>query len=264
MTFDGRVEASFTVPASTTIAVTTNAGGPTTVTVAAGSYYMSDFVTYLQGALIAQRSVTTGTWVVSYSTGASGTGKITIAVTNGTYTITWTSTNLRDLLGFTATLTGTATNTGANQARGLWIPDCPINMDGDPAQAPRMTDLRTTQSPTGIVIGLVGNSFYRHKRIRWSHVEKVRTWIGSESTVNASWERFVVDTQFGLGHAWFTPVSLVQVYDLAGAKVGINANSGAGVSGWYMVGINSTELARSTENWTGMFSIEIPELVAGT
>ena len=56
MTFDGRIEAQFTVPASTTIEVTNNGGGPTTVTIAAGTYFMTTFVAYLQTALTAQRA----------------------------------------------------------------------------------------------------------------------------------------------------------------------------------------------------------------
>lgn len=264
MVFDGRLEAAFTVPASTTISVTNSGGGPTTVTVAAGSYYHSTFASYFQGALEAQRAPGSGSWSVTYSTGASATGKYTIALAEG-YSITWTSTNLRDLLGFTATITSQTTVTGTNQSRGLWIPDCPLSCDGDPAQAPRVTDLRTTQSPTGYVVGLIGNTFYRHKNIRWSHVAKSRVWIGSETTVNASWEKFLVDTQWALGHSWFTPVSLVNIYDIAGAKVGINANAGAGVSGWYLKGVSDLELQRSGgSDWTGMFEIRVPEIVAGT
>lgn len=261
MTYDGRIEGQFTLPAGTTISVTTNAG-TTAVAPTPGTYFLATFIPQLQADLIAQRPVTAGTWTVAYSTGPNGTGKVTIAVTNGVYSITWTSTTLRDLLGHTANIVAQATVTGADQARGLWIPDAPINLDGDPAQAPPVTDLRQTESPTGGMIGHKGTKKYRHKNVQYSHVARARVWNGSETTNNMSFEQFLQDVQWGEGIPWFTPTSLVQIYDLNGVKVGINANAGAGVAGWYMKGLDSLEPPKSITNFTGFLVITIPELVS--
>jgi hypothetical protein len=111
MSFDGRWMAQIVVPAGVQVSATTNAGGPTTVNITAGTYAtLAAFLTQLQADLIAGRTVTAGTWTVSLSTGAGATGKVTIAVTNGTFSLTWIvgggTNDLRDLLGFTANIVG--------------------------------------------------------------------------------------------------------------------------------------------------------------
>jgi hypothetical protein len=67
-----------------------------------------------------------GTWTVTCDDNSdTSLGKITIARSLA-YTATWTSTTIRDLLGFTTNLStgGTLTFTGANQAKYLWLPNC--------------------------------------------------------------------------------------------------------------------------------------------
>ncbi len=261
MTFNGRVEAQFTIPSATTISVT--AGGVTNaVTVATGTYYMTSFVSYFAGALQAQRAPTGAVWTVTLSTGASGTGKITIDAADDTWSITWTSTTLRDLLGFAANISSvTSAQTGTNQARGVWIPDCPLAIDGDPSAAPTFTDKRTTTSPTGVTLGLVGNIRYQHSNVRWTHVARERVWIGAETTVNASWERFVLDTQLGQGLSFFSVCSKVQIYDSNGILVGIYGNSGSGMAGWSCIGIDSVNPTQPMPGFSGLWTVTIPELV---
>lgn len=229
------------------------------MTITAGTYYMSTFVTQLATDLIAGQPVTGGTWTVTLSTGASGTGKVTIAVTNGTYSITWTSTNTRDVLGFTATITAQTTSTGTNQARGLWLPDAPLDLEGHPSMAPKVSDLRLSEGPTGLVIGLVGNVKRRHRGLRWSHVPLARYREASATVVNGTWEKFLDDTQHGQGHSWFAPASLVQIYDLLGTKLGVDLNS---TLGWYLKGVEGVDSKRSQQGFTGFFAVEIPEIVS--
>ncbi len=252
-----RIEARFTVPASTTLTVTNNGGGPTAVTVAAGSYYMTAFCAYLQTALTAQRAPSTGAWSVSLVA-----GRVAISMSAGTFSITWTSANLGTLLGHTTITTQTSV-TGASQARGVWIPNCPLAIAGDPNMAPRLTDLRQSRSPKGKVIGIGGgNFFYRHTRVRWSAVSRPNVFVYAETTPNTSWERFWIDSQQGQGHTWFTPSSLLNIYDINNVLMGIAANGGAGVAGWYAVGIENFDPRPTVEHWTGLWGIEIPELVA--
>jgi hypothetical protein len=66
-----------------------------------------------------------GTWTVTCDDNSdTSVGKVTIA-RNSNYTATWTSTSLRDALGFTGNLStsSTATFTGANQAQYLYLPN---------------------------------------------------------------------------------------------------------------------------------------------
>lgn len=173
------------------------------------------------------------------------------------------SANMATALANFAAMVGS--RTGAKQARGLWIPDAPLTLDGDPRRAPKVSDLRTTTSPTGAVYGLVGNVFYRHKNVAWSHVAAGLVWESSAVLANGSWETFFTDTQLALGPTtWFSPASPVQVYDHTGRVVGSDLNSGAGpTGGWQMTGVSTTEERRVDRGgWTGLWAVELPELVS--
>jgi hypothetical protein len=156
--------------------------------------------------------------------------------------------------------------TGTQQARGLWFPDCPLSIEGDPAVAPRVTDHRTTMSPTGVVLGLTGNSFYRHRGIHWSHVPRDRVWEAATTYDNASWQTFADDCLYGLGNSLFTPASPLQIYwDDAGTvrAVGYTYDDEAGIPGWSVINVRSTEPKKSSGEWTGLWRIELGDVVSG-
>jgi hypothetical protein len=266
VTFDGRIEAQFTVPAGVTISATNSGGGPTSIPIVAGTYYISAFVAHVVAQLNATR--TPANWTGSLSTGASGTGKVTFNWTGvGTYTINWTSTTVRDVLGFAADLVGITQGVASvspKQARGLWIPDCPLNLDGDVPRAPIVTDAQTSASPRGDATTLVGNKLYRHKNLRWTHVLEAKVWEAAAVIANASWETFWTDAHLGQGSiSWFSPGSKLQIYDHAARQLGINANGGAGVGGWVASkGPADTEVKKVDQAWGGLWRIEIPELLS--
>lgn len=263
MTYAGHVMARFTVPASTTIDTTSTAGGSDTVTVPAGDYFIDadplgtdSLISTLQGTLQAVDA----SWLVTLSTGASGTGKVSISC-DGTWSITWTSTALRDLLGFTANISSaTGTRTGTNHARGLWLPDCPLSLDGNYLGAPDVTDMRQTESPDGFTITHVGNRKYRHRNVRWSHVPGNKTWVASETTTHESLQRFLIDTQWGLGHSWFTPGSKCYIMTHSGQSVGND-----GVDGWYLNGLRSMEEVVTRVDgggFDGLWRVAIPSITS--
>jgi hypothetical protein len=155
--------------------------------------------------------------------------------------------------------------TGTECAEGVFFPDCPLNVDGDPTQAPRVTDLRQSEGPTGIVLGLAGNSKYRFRNLRYEMVPRAQVWETAATYANGSWEHFLKTTQFGMGHSWFTPSSRCQFYwESAGSTVllGSSLNSGSGAAGWFMKGITSCEPPLAQPPWTGYFNITIPEIVS--
>lgn len=259
-TFEGCIAAEPVVPAEVTISVTSNGGGPTTVTLTAGTYAtLFDVADQLETDLNAQRPVTAGVWTVSYSAiDAGSTGRFTIAVSAGTFSITWTSTALRDLLGFTDNISSASTSTGDDHAIGIWHPDCPLNINGDYRSAPRSTDLRQSMSPTGRVYGHIGNTRYQHTGLRYSHVPQHKTWAAAETLTNESLERFLIDTQWGGGHTWFTPSSRVTIYGPGGLTVG-----GDSAPSWSLLELTSMESAvRRIDSWDGLWSVEFPRLVA--
>lgn len=200
-------------------------------------------------------------WAVTMS---STTGLVSISCSNGVVTpkawsLSWTDTNLRDVLGFTANISNvTTTQTGAAQAKGLWFPDCSLTVEGDPERAPLVSDAVASVTPTGRVVTHVGNTFRRHRSLTWSHVPIAQVWDAEATYENGSWEEFFTETQLGLGSTWFTPGSPIQIYDHNGIQVGADAS----VAGWYIIGLNSIEPRKSVRDWTGLWRIEIPTLVA--
>lgn len=198
-------------------------------------------------------------WSVSLST---TDGRVSIdwtGYTTPTWSLSWTDTNLRDVLGFTANISNvTTTQTGVAQAKGLWLPDCSLTVEGDPERAPLVSDAVASVTPTGRVVTHVGNTFRRHRSLTWSHVPIAQVWDAEATYENGSWEEFYIETQLGLGSTWFTPGSPIQIYDHNGIQVGADAS----VAGWYIIGLNSIEPRKSVRDWTGLWRIEIPTLVA--
>lgn len=256
MAFGGRIEAFMAVPAGITLSATNGAGGPTLVTLTAGNYTASSLVAHVVAALNAQRPAG---WTGSVSTGSSGTGRVTLAGT-GTWSILWTSTLLRDALGFAANISAvTYSQTGTICARGLWMPDAPIQIDSDPARAPIVSDLRTTQSPTGKAYAMASNTFYRHKGLRWSHVPQSRMHEAKATHAGNTWETWFRQTQIGGIVAWLSTGSAFEIYDHNEIKFG----SDYSVASWQISpAINSIEPKRSSGDWVGYWEIAIPQIVS--
>jgi len=266
MTFDGRLEARMTVPAGVSVSAT-NAGGTATVVLPQGTHFLTDLLTTLASQLNST-SPLSATWSATLSTGTAGTGQVTLNG-GGTWSLTWTTAGatLQSLLGFDVTgnvLNSAAAVTGSKQARGLWRPDCPLWMEGDPKRAPKVSDLRQTMSPTANVLGLVGNFFYRHMKVTWEMVPFAQAWEAVASVPNASWEFFFNETQLGQNSSWFTPSSPFQIYDHNGNKVGADANGGAGLTnGWFQLGTVSIEPARYDKGGAPiLWTVELASIVS--
>lgn len=261
MVYDGRVEAQIRVPSGKTVAATNGAGSTKQIPLPANNYYLTDLLALLQSQLNTY-SDSTG-WVLSLSTGSTGTGQVTITCP-GTWSLGFTSIELRQLLGFSFDIAGASSaQISQSQARSLWIPDCPIAMDQDPTIAPLKSDLRATQSPTGTVLGLVGNFRYVHANVRWSHVPLNRIWTAKEVLANQSWQTFVKDTQWSVGAnelaLWFRPQSPCQLYGLNGIKVGTNL-----LNGWSLIGVESISppLSAGTAPRVAFYNVTIPQIVS--
>jgi hypothetical protein len=123
MAFNGHIQARFTVPSSQSIETTSTGGGTDTVNLTATSYYLGNagsstpaFIAAFQTLLQAVDA----TWTVSLST---TTGKVSNSC-EGTWSSTWTSTNLRHQHGFTAnnssdrTVSGLATGSTERRVNG--------------------------------------------------------------------------------------------------------------------------------------------------
>ena len=266
MAHGGRLEAFFTVPSSTTVTATSPGGGTDSVSLTAGTYTPTSFCAHLQARLIA---VNGAGWTVTLSTGTSGTGLVTIDCSSEPYALTFTTAEVGTVLGFVGNISSTSSpSVGTQNARGLWLPKCPVTLEGHPSRAPKVTDARSTMGPTGRTLTLKGTSRYRHRGLRWSHIAKAQCFEAHATTTYASLQQWIDDTQFGDGHSWFRPGSRFQAYwsnNGTDAIIGADLNSGTGPTyGWTCVpAIASFEPTRvSQQGLLEWWSFEIPELVS--
>lgn len=261
MTYDGRFEAIINVPTIYQFSASNGNGGPNVISMPIGPFYPSDLGTQLALSLNAFRP---SGWAVSLSTGAQGTLQWTISCSATPWSIFWSSdTTLRDLFGFAGDITNAnGPVTGTKQGRGLWMPDAPLNLQTEPRAAPLNSDLRTTSSPTGRVLGLVGDFSYIHVNAKWAGIPPSRIWEGLAAIPNASWEYFFNETQLGRGSAWFTPTTKLRIFYHTGGEVGSFGNFGAGVDGWQIVGVSNVSPDLLQKDWTGLYSLTIPQLIS--
>jgi len=202
----GKLEGRITVPSGVTIAIV-DSGGAATCAITAGDYYLStpgsgvnELIFQLQVDLTS--SGAGDVWAVSIDAGEDGSGKVTIDDTQmhsgGGWSITWTSTVLRDILGFAGDISGSTTaQTGSNHAKYLWIPDCPIiSPYGAGDDGTSETDARTVESPAGHVSVL-----YSQRKtvleLSWEALSHAKTRIAGESTTGESFEQFFADVILG-------------------------------------------------------------------
>lgn len=215
----GRVEARITIPTGGwSVSLTITAiGGPYTVTIPAGNIFPTDLLSSLQTQLDAATGGD-GAFTVSASWGESGTGLVTIAHATQTFTIAWTSTDLRDVLGFAGSLSPAAlTFTGTLHARGVWLPDCEMDVDRGIDGGVYETDRATQVSPQGDVYGLVYNTRQRHDGFTWPHVSHPRAQITYETTTGESFEQWWRDTHSALRSYFPEAAPQLRVYYSADA-----------------------------------------------
>lgn len=198
----GKWEARIVIPTGGWVASVTDAGGTdaTAISLAAGAtYYHSsagsganDLAAEIQSDLNASVTLS-GTYTVTVSAGEGGTGKYTIAST-GNFSVAWTSTGLRDCLGFSTAPGGAASSyTSEGQAEGLWLPDCPAETPYGLASSgkPRSAAL-VTLSEDGTYFATHGD-VVRFNSYAYRAVSRARTIAASETVANESYEQFWLD-----------------------------------------------------------------------
>jgi Concanavalin A-like lectin/glucanases superfamily len=218
----GRLEGRVTVPSGGWTGSIDDSGGAGAVTwtVPAGTYYLSSIDVNGGGSaslLSAFRdalnlAAPTDTLAVTISDGEAGTGIVTIT-SSGATIISWVSTDLRDLLGFTTTLASGTTWSGTCQARSLWLPSCAYkapNAVSNDWRGWRESDFRAAENAAGYVFAAMGQEKVANE-LSWHQVSRSKVWQGNESTTNASWERFHRDCVWGVA-AWGTAGGPIRFY----------------------------------------------------
>jgi hypothetical protein len=197
-----KLEGLINVTTAYTISVTDSGGTDAAITIPVDEYYLTStrqtpLLTTLQTALNASATLA-GTYTVSLSdTNESATGKVTISSTH-TYSLTWTSTTLRDILGWTGNISSVTSATGTNHARYLWLPNCartgsvPEPVSGSSCFGKPKTDVTTTMAPSGVYTALYYNTVHRAV-LDFQFIQGNKAWQRLESTTNESLEKFYRD-----------------------------------------------------------------------
>jgi hypothetical protein len=106
-----------------------------------------------------------------------------VRITAGSsYTITWTDTELRDLLGFTGNLSSASSHTADNVSPALWspgyeaLPTSPYGTDGYD-----IPDTLVLSSPSGLTTTMVTHFTATHQELAWDVIPQARVWTSSEA-----------------------------------------------------------------------------------
>ncbi len=255
---NGKLEAQITIPSGGWSMDIEDDINTQTVTVPAGTYYHSsvgsgtrsfaDELEY-QGNLVLSDTLT-----VSISSGEGGTGKYTISLDGGTNEITWTNTDLRDLMGFdNGQGTGATSYTSDNAAQGIWLPEYPCQrLHGGSWRGYWETDQQNAETSSGHVFSVMG----RKKRVldlTWPAESAIKTW--SNSGGNRSFERFLLYGIYGTDVAWGTSGGPIRYHPDAD----INTSNGYGT--YYVMGMENWRPTQVRRGWTGLWRIHLPRLV---
>lgn len=254
----GRLEVKHTFTANQTVTLDDAATASYQIILPAGSYYPSEIVSYL-----ADNVAGGGNWSITcdWGEGASTTGKVTITTTNTPFSITWTSTQIRDALGFTANASSVSVaQTGAYHARGVWLPrTVKYSLHGDDDAGVPVTSIRQTVGPTGTVHALSGPQHARIDGVRWEGVGQAYGRLHHGSTTYATFEDFYLDaTTARLSTIPVNPGAMIvwdadDLYD--------QATSGA-TQGRFIWPTSIADICRvAQDGWVGRYRIEMPPLI---
>lgn len=261
---NSKIEGRITVPTggwSVAVTETGGGGGPHTVTVPAGDYYLStgdtiadDLPQEFADQLTANASLS-GTYTVTISAAESGTGLVTIAATGITsFTLTWTSTDLRDVLGFAGTLTPSAASfVGTKHARSLWLPNCPYSTLNHDEAGWVESDFRAQETMSGNAFLFAGERRTVNS-IMWPAITRAKVWTANETTTNESLQTFWLDVI--LGEATWSKT--------AGGPIRWHARSASNDSTYHTYHATTWSEFKPDvvrEGWTSLWRIVIPRLV---
>jgi len=258
MATNGKLEAQVTIPTGGwTITCTDALGGPTGVVVPAGTYYhssdgsnsntLSEAITTAVNTLLGQ------TWTLTIAAGESANGKYTIGCDGATCTVTWTDTELRDLLGFTGDLSGSTSYESPSQAQALFVASNGFQKkNGQSGGSARKSNQQARVNDAGYVFAIQGRD-YKTASITWPMETRAKCWTVNESTTNESFETFMVDGIWGQS-SWGTVTGPIRFYPDADTDTDYGTFSAMDLGEW-----DPQEL---TEHYAGgHWRIELPRLI---
>lgn len=188
-----KCEGEFVVSSTTTLGTFVGAS----VSIAAGRYFLTSagtdgstaFLTYLKNQLDA---ATSRTWTVTIADDTdTASGKVTLSVSGAATTATWSSSSLRDILGFDTNLSSGTSWTGANQATTIWLPNCGRSgvMSPEGGNGAIESDASFALAPSGAAYS-IGYTARYVDTLEFRTLTGNKVWDYLESTGNESLETF--------------------------------------------------------------------------
>jgi hypothetical protein len=166
-----------------------------TKTLPAGTYYLRSPGSEANG-LLQKLELLTGTTITLDDDSMTSTGRVTI-FTDTTFTWAWSSTWIRDLLGFTGDLSGADTYTGTKHAESLWLPStgrsgvtAPNTTSTSSPFGMEEIDYSFTQAPSGASRAVGFTRRTGVETLTYSPIYGYKTWIAFESIPNESLQTF--------------------------------------------------------------------------
>ena len=217
-------------------------------TVAAGTYSPT---TLLAAFVAALEAGSAQSYSGSIANGEGGTGVVSVVIAgSATFSVTWTSSDLRDALGYTGALGAAKTQTSTYCIKGLWLPDCPMSGSygaADPGHT--VGGLVQTRSPLGVIKSISHPTYVELPSVTWTHVSAARTRQAAESGAPRSWERFCREVIYGnaSGVSYFTPGGVVRLI--------WNADSPGTYTDYYPIAPKTTATPRADAAWSGLYSV---------
>lgn len=187
---EGRITVTDT--SSFTISVT-DAGGTASISIPVGDYYLTASTSLLStlAAAMTANATLTGVYAASLDDdNTTSTGKVTLSA-NITFAVTWTSSVIRDALGFTVSLSGTNTYTSTDASPYVWLPDQrrsgPFAPDGSIGVP--MSDATVTMTPAGITKVIKYGTRHRDS-LQYRYLSGRKVWSDFEVVGNESLQTF--------------------------------------------------------------------------
>ena len=193
-----KLESLIRIADSMAVGTITTGGSPYNVTMSAADFTLTagissskSFLTYFKERV--EAAVGSGTCTMTLDdTSDTATGKVTFAF-SANFTFAWTSTTIRDLLGFTGDLSTAATASfqGSKQSTHVWLPDVGrTNPEGPEGGGGSIEHDATLGVATSGALTSLGYSYRRLAVFEFVMVGAPKTWSVSESTPNESFETF--------------------------------------------------------------------------
>ena len=246
----GRLEGLITVPTGGwTLSATNGTGGPSTVTIAAGSYTTTSYCSYLQTQLNASRPAG---WTVTPSFGESGTGLVTINCSSVNWSVTWTSTELGSLIGH-GNITARASALSGGICPAVWMPDCAYwSPYGKGDHGHYVTDMRQTISPNGAVKTLFGNEMRVLPGLKWEAVQKARVKSFDIGAAFQPFEEFWRTVVLGKYYAALPVGSTIAFFPDADVATSTD---------YRIVDLATFAPPQTVSGYAGLYRVELPRLI---